>query len=256
MTSTHVNHLTPRVLDIDDLYVSMQERGIAMIDEIQGPPAWEGPDVLLRQTSFRALAERRTFRDADGALTDGTLRVRFGEVEARGVALTAAGRARFDELVAEVDRRLADDPALARADVAPEVWREGLPATEDGAVARGPGMLRLPGRRRRARPVGRRRSSERRWPTGEAAATGGARGCCTWSRSSTRTSCRVPRPGSSPRTSPTTGAGRAGDDAEQGGAVRDLGWMSDVVGREVAVPEEVYAAESAASLRAALAALR
>ena len=55
MTTTHINHLTPRVLDIDDLYESMQARGIEMIDEIQGPPRWDGPDVLLRQTSFRAL---------------------------------------------------------------------------------------------------------------------------------------------------------------------------------------------------------
>ena len=37
--------------------------------------------------------------------------------------------------------------------------------------------------------------------------------------------------------------------------MRDLGWISDVVGREVAVPEEVYAAESTASLHAARVAL-
>ena len=203
VTSTHINHLTPRVLDIDDLYVSMQARGIAMIDEIQGPPAWEGPDVLLRQTSFRALAERRTFRDADGALTEGTLRVRFGEVEARGVALTAAGRARFDELVAEVDRRLADDPALARADVAPEVWRQGLPATEE-ALWREAWAASASGSTTRSRPVGRRRTSERRWSRVSPRDLVG-RVRCTWSRSSTRTSCRVPRPGSSPRTSPTPG---------------------------------------------------
>ena len=43
VTSTHINHLTPRVLDIDDLYASMQARGIEMIDEIQGPPRWDGP---------------------------------------------------------------------------------------------------------------------------------------------------------------------------------------------------------------------
>lgn len=92
ITSTHINHLTPRVLDIDDLYDSMTARGIEMIDEIQGPPAWEGPDVLLRQTSFRALAEERNFRDADGTVTTGHLRVRFGEVEQRGIALTPAGR--------------------------------------------------------------------------------------------------------------------------------------------------------------------
>ncbi len=34
--STHINHLTPRVLDIDDLYARMRARGIAMIDEIRG----------------------------------------------------------------------------------------------------------------------------------------------------------------------------------------------------------------------------
>ena len=64
VTSTHVNHLTPRVLDIDLLYRRMQDRGIEMIDEIQGPPRWAGPDVLLRQTSFRALAEPRPMRSA------------------------------------------------------------------------------------------------------------------------------------------------------------------------------------------------
>lgn len=89
--STHINHLTPRVLDIDDLYRRMTERGITMIDTIQGPPRTDGPDVLLRQTSFRALAEPRMFRDEDGTVTPGILRVRFGEVEARGVALTREG---------------------------------------------------------------------------------------------------------------------------------------------------------------------
>ena len=106
--ATHINHLTPRVLDIDDLYARMSALGIAMIPEIQGPPDWEGPDVLLRQTSFRALAEPRTFRESDGTVATGELRVRFGEVEQRGIALTAAGRDRYDTMTAEVDRRLAD----------------------------------------------------------------------------------------------------------------------------------------------------
>ena len=56
--STHINHLTPRVLDIDELYRRMTDRGITMIDAIQGPPRTDGPAVLLRQTSFRALDER------------------------------------------------------------------------------------------------------------------------------------------------------------------------------------------------------
>ena len=101
-----------------------------MISEIQGPPRWDGPDVLLRQTSFRALAEPRTFRDPDGRISQGALRVRFGEVEARGIALTPAGRDRFDELVTTVDRRMVDDPDLRRADVAQQVWRKGPHATD------------------------------------------------------------------------------------------------------------------------------
>lgn len=97
VTTTHINHLTPRVLDIDELYRRMSERGIEMIDRIQGPPGGTArPDVLLRQTSFRALAEPRTFREPDGSLAAGELRVRFGEVEARGVALTPAGRELYD----------------------------------------------------------------------------------------------------------------------------------------------------------------
>ncbi|MGW1373561.1 2-oxoadipate dioxygenase/decarboxylase [Streptomyces sp. NPDC002446] len=130
VTATHINHLTPRVLDIDALYRRMGERGITMIDRIQGPPRWEGPDVLLRQTSFRALAEPRTFREADGSLTDGSLRVRFGEVEARGIALTRAGRARYDHLMAETDRRTAHSPGADRQEVARALWRQGFPTTE------------------------------------------------------------------------------------------------------------------------------
>ncbi len=126
--STHVNHLTPRVLDIDELYRRMTERGITMIDAIQGPPRWSGPDVLLRQTSFRALAEPRTLREADGSVTEGSLRVRFGEVEARGIALTRAGRARYDELLTEADT----GAATARA-----VWEAGFPRTERELDAQG-----------------------------------------------------------------------------------------------------------------------
>lgn len=135
--ATHINHLTPRVLDIDDLYRRMSERGITMIDEIQGPPDWEGPDVLLRQTSFRALDEKRMFRHADGSVREGTLRVRFGEVEQRGIALTTKGRDLYDRLVAEVDRRRAEQPGRTRVEVALDVWRESLPHTELELAAQG-----------------------------------------------------------------------------------------------------------------------
>jgi uncharacterized glyoxalase superfamily metalloenzyme YdcJ len=136
--STHINHLTPRVLDIDDLYARMEARGIAMIDEIQGPPNWEGPDVLLRQTSFRALAEERSFRHQDGEVRPGSLRVRFGEVEQRGIALTEHGRNLYDRMVADVDNLLAASPAgTTRVEVATEVWRKRLPATEQELALQG-----------------------------------------------------------------------------------------------------------------------
>ncbi|OBH46878.1 2-oxoadipate dioxygenase/decarboxylase [Mycobacterium mantenii] len=121
--STHINHLTPRVLDIDDLYRRMARRGITMIDAIQGPPRTDGPPVLLRQTSFRALAEPRRFRDDDGRITEGTLRVRFGEVEARGVALTPKGRERYDAAMATAD------PAA--------VWADYFPRTDAEMAAAG-----------------------------------------------------------------------------------------------------------------------
>jgi uncharacterized glyoxalase superfamily metalloenzyme YdcJ len=121
--STHINHLTPRVLDIDELYRRMTDRGVAMIDAIQGPPRTAGPAVLLRQTSFRALIEPRLFRDRDGAVSSGNLRVRFGEVEARGVALTPRGRERYDAAMA------AADPAA--------VWSRYFPSTDAEMAAEG-----------------------------------------------------------------------------------------------------------------------
>lgn len=123
VTSTHINHLTPRVLDIDELQHAMTERGITMIDHIQGPPRTPGPQVLLRQTSFRALAEPRRFRTPSGEVVDGTLRVRFGEVEQRGIALTPLGRSRYDAAMA------CADPSA--------VWGEHFPATDAEMAASG-----------------------------------------------------------------------------------------------------------------------
>ncbi|MFG2526981.1 2-oxoadipate dioxygenase/decarboxylase family protein [Streptomyces sp. NPDC048516] len=135
--STHINHLTPRVLDIDELYRRMTERGIEMIDTIQGPPRWKGPDVLLRQTSFRALAEPRALRTPDGSVTSGSLRVRFGEVEARGIALSREGRARYDRLLARVDDQSAGLSPADRAALARRLWAQELPDSEQGLAAAG-----------------------------------------------------------------------------------------------------------------------
>ncbi|WP_406204346.1 2-oxoadipate dioxygenase/decarboxylase family protein [Streptomyces decoyicus] len=135
--STHINHLTPRVLDIDELYRRMTERGIEMIDTIQGPPRWKGPDVLLRQTSFRALAEPRALRTPDGDVISGALRVRFGEVEARGIALSREGRARYDRLLARVDEQAARLPHADRTELARSLWAEELPDSEQALAVQG-----------------------------------------------------------------------------------------------------------------------
>ncbi|WP_156252903.1 VOC family protein [Pseudactinotalea terrae] len=140
VSSTHINHLTPRVLDIDALYERMEARGITMIDDIQGPPRWEGPDVLLRQTSFRALAEPRTFRMPDGSISQDSLRVRFGEVEARGIALTRAGRDIYDRAIVEAKQLYAERgvaTAEGRQEVLRELWRRDFPTGEDGLAEQG-----------------------------------------------------------------------------------------------------------------------
>ncbi|MDQ1042231.1 VOC family protein [Streptomyces sp. V4I2] len=135
--STHINHLTPRVLDIDELYRRMTGRGIEMIDAIQGPPDWKGPDLLLRQTSFRALAEPRALRTPDGSVITGALRVRFGEVEARGIAVTREGRALYDRLLALVDQQAALHPRADRSELARTLWAEHVPGSERELATQG-----------------------------------------------------------------------------------------------------------------------
>ncbi|AZY52461.1 VOC family protein [Bordetella avium] len=90
----HINHLTPRTLDIDAAQHEMPKRGIAAKEVIEGPPRRRHP-LLLRQTSFKALEENIGFLDASGTHT-----ARFGEIEQRGMALTRKGRQRYDELLA------------------------------------------------------------------------------------------------------------------------------------------------------------
>ncbi|WP_428375023.1 2-oxoadipate dioxygenase/decarboxylase HglS [Lichenicoccus sp.] len=90
----HINHLTPRVLDIDAAQAAMLARGLPAKEQIEGPPPRSCP-VLLRQTSFKALSEPVRFGGSVGTHT-----ARFGEIEQRGVALTEAGRARYDSWLA------------------------------------------------------------------------------------------------------------------------------------------------------------
>ena len=97
----HINHLTPRTLDIDALQAAMPGRGIPAKEVVEGPPRRKHP-ILLRQTSFKALEEPVRFLGAD---TAGTHTARFGEVEQRGIALTRKGRQRYDALLARARGR-------------------------------------------------------------------------------------------------------------------------------------------------------
>ena len=97
----HINHLTPRTLDIDAVQRAMPERGISPKAIVEGPPARKCP-ILLRQTSFKALEEQVYFVGGGAKGTAGTHTARFGEIEQRGIALTAEGRKLYDTLLASV----------------------------------------------------------------------------------------------------------------------------------------------------------
>ena len=97
----HINHLTPRTLDIDAAQVGMVERGLPAKAVVEGPPRRDCP-ILLRQTSFKALEEPVRFPSVDGTATVGSHTARFGEIEQRGVALTPKGRDLYDRKLAAV----------------------------------------------------------------------------------------------------------------------------------------------------------
>ncbi len=96
----HINHLTPRTLDIDAVQAQMPSRGIVPKAVVEGPPSRACP-ILLRQTSFKAVEERVSFPDENGNLQTGSHTARFGEIEQRGIALTPKGRALYDRLLNE-----------------------------------------------------------------------------------------------------------------------------------------------------------
>ncbi|QXI18794.1 2-oxoadipate dioxygenase/decarboxylase HglS [Pseudomonas hamedanensis] len=108
----HINHLTPRTLDIDIVQTQMPAHGITPKAVIEGPPRRNCP-ILLRQTSFKALDEPIAFTDQNQ--THGSHSARFGEIEQRGAALTPKGRALYDRLLNAAREELGDFPNEANA---------------------------------------------------------------------------------------------------------------------------------------------
>lgn len=99
----HINHLTPRTLDIDLTQQAMIDRGLEVKATIEGPPCRPIP-ILLRQTSFKALAEKITFLDD----VESVHTARFGEIEQRGAALTKKGRDLYDKLLCSIDQKIKE----------------------------------------------------------------------------------------------------------------------------------------------------
>ncbi|MEV8020328.1 VOC family protein [Streptomyces sp. NPDC086554] len=225
--STHINHLTPRVLDIDELYRRMTDRSIEMIDAIQGPPGWEGPDLLLRQTSFRALAEPRALRQADGTVTRGALRVRFGEVEARGIALTPAGRALYDRLLTLVDSQAVARPAADRSALARALWAEHVPGSERELAPQELAYFTY-----HVAPDQARKSDQPPATIGELVDQG-------WLRAEPVVyEDFLPRSAAGIFQSNLSGEGSRHTDQE--GTAYDSGWLSGAIGREVLDPFALY----------------
>ncbi|AJQ89318.1 2-oxoadipate dioxygenase/decarboxylase HglS [Xanthomonas oryzae pv. oryzicola] len=133
----HINHLTPRTLDIDAAQEQMQRAGIDAKAVIEGPPRRRVP-ILLRQTSFKALEEAVRFVGDDGQPEHGTHTARFGEIEQRGLALTPKGRALYDALLAQA--RDADGAGSTGADYATRLQTAFLAFPDEEALLRQEGL--------------------------------------------------------------------------------------------------------------------
>ncbi|WP_025130642.1 VOC family protein [Pseudomonas sp. PH1b] len=128
----HINHLTPRTLDIDDVQRLMPAHGITPKAVIEGPPRRACP-ILLRQTSFKALEEAVAFVDQEH--NQGSHSARFGEIEQRGAALTPKGRALYDQLLNAARDALGDFPSEANAQRYEQLMQEHFDAFPDSHAA-------------------------------------------------------------------------------------------------------------------------
>lgn len=125
----HINHLTPRTLDIDQIQRQMPAHGIPAKAVVEGPPTRRCP-ILLRQTSFKALEESVSFSGQPGSHT-----ARFGEIEQRGVALTPKGRALYDTLLNEARSRAGGAPTELNADAYMRILQDAFQAFPDDYAA-------------------------------------------------------------------------------------------------------------------------
>ena len=125
----HINHLTPRTLNIDSVQSAMPEYGITPKAVIEGPPTRKHP-ILLRQTSFKALNEPVRFADQQEG-EQGSHTARFGEIEQRGAAVTQKGRELYDRLLNAARADLGEAPAEHNASTYTELMNKHFESFPD-----------------------------------------------------------------------------------------------------------------------------
>jgi uncharacterized glyoxalase superfamily metalloenzyme YdcJ len=181
------------------------------------------------------------FREPNGDIRQGELRVRFGEGEARGIALTPRGRRRYDQLVGEVDQRLAQTPGRTRQEVAADVWAAGLPDSEAELARQDLAFFTF--------HPGERIADGTAPPRDLAGLLAGG-----WLVAEPIVyEDFLPRSAAGIFASNLSGRGEM--HTAQGGAHRDADWMSEAIGRPIRVPERLYADQRAESLTRAVAVL-
>ena len=117
----HINHLTVGSDNIDEAHKAIGSCGVQAKSSIEGPPKRKCP-ILLRQTAFNAIEEAVVFPSDAGGRALGTHTARFGEIEARGAALTPKGHALYDSLLAK---------AQASKDLGPEALQQAFTGFPD-----------------------------------------------------------------------------------------------------------------------------
>jgi uncharacterized glyoxalase superfamily metalloenzyme YdcJ len=168
-------------------------------------------------------------------VSSGALRVRFGEVEARGIALTRAGRAVYDRLLTLVDQQEAVHPGPARTEIARALWAEHIPGSEQELAAQGLAYFTYRAASDRPRdgsppPVGTGELLEQGWVRAEPIVYEDF----------------LPRSAAGIFQSNLSGEGFRSNDHE--GAAYDSAWLSGAVDREVLDPFALYAQQQNRSL--------